>query len=48
MTREFTNRTGRPHQQPQLRSLFREDARNMTAKKSRGAGDKSEHLAIST
>jgi hypothetical protein len=32
---------GRPHQQPQLGSLFRQNARNMTPKKSGGAGDES-------
>ena len=37
----------RPHQQPQPGSLFRQDARNMTAQKSRGAGDESQHLALS-
>ncbi len=39
---------GRPNQQPQLGSLFRQDARNMTPQKSRGAGNESEHLAVST
>ena len=32
---------GRPHQQPQLRSLFRQNASYMTAQESRSAGDKS-------
>jgi hypothetical protein len=36
-----------PHQQPQLSTLFRQNARNMTAQKSRGAGDKSKHSALS-
>jgi hypothetical protein len=31
----------RPHQQPQLGSLFRQNARNMTAQKSSGSSDKS-------
>src|SRR5208282_3067509 len=31
----------RPHQQPQLGSLFRQNARNMTAQKSGSAGDES-------
>src|SRR6267378_1118548 len=30
-----------PHQQPQVGSLFGQDACNMTAQKTRGAGDKS-------
>jgi hypothetical protein len=34
---------GRPHQQPQMCSLFRQNARNMTAEKSRSAGNKGEH-----
>ena len=38
----------RPNQQPQLGSLFRQNARNMTAQKSGGAGDKSQHLALGT
>jgi len=38
---------GGPHQKPQLGSLFRQDARNMTPQKSRGAGDKGQHLAFS-
>ena len=37
----------RPHQQPQLGSLFRQHARNMTTQKSRGTGNKSQHSALS-
>ena len=39
---------GRPHQQPQLGSLFRQNARNMTAQKSGSAGNESQHLALSS